>query len=119
MLDLSPHINSLLFSHDCVVVAGLGGFVSNPHSAELNKTKLRLTPPYKEIGFNSRLTKNDGLLAKEIEDKLNISYPEANSLIEEFVSNVRKSLVESNQFEFKDVGLLYYDMSRNGRRWKR
>lgn len=113
MRSISPHIQALLFQHDCVIVPGLGGFVTNPQGAKLNSARLKIHPPYKEIGFNSRLVKNDGLLAKEIENAFEISYNEAIQEIAQFVQSINQALNENNQFEFEGVGLLYKDMSRN------
>ena len=64
--SVSHYISELLFLHDCVIVPKFGGFVSNPKSAQLNKTTGALTPPSKQILFNPNLKTNDGLLIAHI-----------------------------------------------------
>ena len=58
------YISELLFLHDCVIVPEFGGFIGNRKSAQLNKTTNSLTPPSKQILFNTNLKTNDGLLNK-------------------------------------------------------
>ena len=49
------YISELLFLHDCIILPEFGGFVGNPQSAKLNKITGILSPPSKQILFNSNL----------------------------------------------------------------
>ncbi len=49
------YISELLFLHDCVIVPEFGGFVGNRKPAQLNKTTGGLTPPSKQVLFNTNL----------------------------------------------------------------
>ena len=73
-MQLSNHISELLFQHDCVTVPGFGSFLGNYKSAEYDFKDEKFHPPYKQISFNSQIKDNDGLLAKHISSKLNLSY---------------------------------------------
>ncbi|MFI5204691.1 MAG: SPOR domain-containing protein, partial [Flavobacteriales bacterium] len=113
MYPVTRHINRLLFEVDCVIVPGLGGFVANYNSALLNRTAGLIEPPSKGLIFNKNLVVNDGLLASAIAQTEQISYAEANLLIEEFVYGARKLLLQGQRIEIPDVGFLYSDNEQN------
>lgn len=65
-MDLSYHIEELLFSNDCVIIPTIGGFIVNYASASIDFVEQRLLPPQKVVSFNPKLVNNDGLLANHI-----------------------------------------------------
>ena len=71
--SVAHYISELLFLHDCVIVPEFGGFVGNRQSAKLNKTTGALTPPSKQILFNTNLKTNDGLLISHIANQEEIA----------------------------------------------
>jgi len=73
-LNLANYICDLLYRYECVIVPQFGGFVTNEKSAQLDKSKETLHPPYKQITFNGHLKNNDGLLANYIASVDKISY---------------------------------------------
>ncbi|UTW64409.1 SPOR domain-containing protein [bacterium SCSIO 12741] len=113
MEGIFRHIEQLLFSHDCVIVPGFGGFVGNPHSARLDRLRSRILPPYKEIGFNSRLTKSDGLLAHTIAEEQQIPFAEAQKQLNAFVQDIRQELRSKGKIVFPKIGTFYYDHNRS------
>ena len=76
-MQLSFYISDLLFEHDCVTVPGFGSFLGNYKPAQFDLNEEKFTPPSKQLSFNSQIRENDGLLAKHISKKLNITYDEA------------------------------------------
>ncbi|NLA48282.1 MAG: hypothetical protein GX876_02335, partial [Bacteroidales bacterium] len=62
-MDITSFIRELLFSHDCVIVPGFGGFVGNYAPARIDRATSTFYPPSKQISFNRNLRNNDGLLA--------------------------------------------------------
>ena len=60
MNELSRHIESLLVSNDCVIVPGLGGFVTQYVTARRVDEENLYLPPYRTVGFNGQLTINEG-----------------------------------------------------------
>ena len=76
-MQLSLYISDLLFEHDCVTVPGFGSFLGNYKPAQFDLNEEKFTPPSKQLSFNSQIRENDGLLAKHISKKLNITYDEA------------------------------------------
>ena len=83
---IANYIKDLLYRHDCVIVPNFGGFVTNRISAQIHKNSYTFLPPTKQVGFNSHLTHNDGLLANYIASSENISFDQATIKISEIVS---------------------------------
>lgn len=94
----------LLLQEDFVVIPEFGGFVTSYRSAVIEPTKNILLPPSKLISFNAKLSKNDGLLAKAISEKLGISYKEALDSIQVRVNFWKKELETKHYLEFEDLG---------------
>ena len=90
-MQVTKHIQNLLYRHDCVIVPNFGGFISNRIGARI-KNETEFFPPYKQLGFNANLTHNDGLLANEISAAENISFDEANSKILSVVQSWNQTL---------------------------
>ncbi|MEA1877116.1 MAG: SPOR domain-containing protein [Bacteroidota bacterium] len=59
---LDKYIRELLFREDCVIIPGMGGFISSYASAEIQEESQTFVPPTKEIGFNAELIADDGML---------------------------------------------------------
>lgn len=102
MINLISHIEYLIQQHDCVIVAGLGGFVLNRHSAEIQQDGSVL-PPTAKIGFNVDLTFNDGLLAESFMRVNGITYNQAVEQIDQIVKEIISNL---NQNQIVSLGTL-------------
>ncbi|MCF8231170.1 MAG: HU family DNA-binding protein [Bacteroidales bacterium] len=103
------YISTLLYENDCVIIPGLGGFVSNYEPAHIEGDRNRFVPPYKKILFNSRLTSNDGLLANHIATTEGVTYKEAMKIIERFVDQCKRKLEENRKVRFSGIGTLFKD----------
>lgn len=103
------YISTLLYENDCVIIPGLGGFVSNYEPAKILGDRNRFVPPFKKILFNSRLTSNDGLLANHIAKTEGITYKESINLINRFVSRCNRELEQNKKVRFPGIGMLYKD----------
>ena len=123
------YIKDLLYRYDCVIVPNFGGFVTNRISARIDADSNTFYPPTKEVGFNSHLTHNDGLLANYIASSENISFEQANAKISKIVadwnSTIKKetivldnvgsfSLNEKNQLIFSPTNTINYLTSSFG-----
>lgn len=104
MIQIESHIEKLLLSHDCVIVPGIGGFVTRFEGSYVDGDEI--CPPYRSVSFNSQLKDNDGLLAQSYMAAYDTSYPRAQSLVEENVKEIRHSLHERGEYEFKNIGKL-------------
>jgi hypothetical protein len=110
MVDL---VADLLFKHNCVIVPGLGGFVSNYSKAEFKEEYQTILPARKRIAFNEKLHENDGLLINHVAKTKGISYSEAEDAVNKFVEYASERIHHHKSFEFKNVGTFYYTRENN------
>jgi nucleoid DNA-binding protein len=106
-VDITAFVRELMFSHDCVIVPGFGGFIGNYTPAHVDKSSGTFYPPVKLISFNRNLNHNDGLLAGKISASLNINYGDARTHIEKFVSDIRKKLENGENVVFDHIGTFH------------
>ena len=104
MKNLAQYIESLLIQHECVIVPGLGGFVTYRDKASIRNN--RLYAPAQRIRFNHLLTYHDGLLAEAyMQDRL-IGYTAALEAIKADVEQITTSLNLGNTFILGRIGVL-------------
>lgn len=103
-MDISSYISELLYSHNCVIIPGFGGFVASYRPAASDANKHTYYPPSKHIAFNENLRTNDGLLAHHISLRENISFEQALSRIDAFISLLRESLSVQKKASLPDIG---------------
>ncbi len=108
-MDISRHISKLLFTHDCVIVPGFGGFVSNYQSTRVNKLQHQFHPPCKHILFNPALIINDGLLANEMAAGEAISYEESLRELAAISRDTLRALEQSKPVIFNNIGTFALD----------
>ena len=112
-MELVNHIRDLLYHHDCVVVPGFGGFVTNERSARIDMSTSSFYPPVREVGFNARLDHNDGLLISYLSARLSINYVDAKRLVESFVEQVAQKFYEGRGVYFEGIGQFSVDKQKN------
>lgn len=105
-MRLDNSISKLLYQYNCVIIPDFGGFVAKQKSASFHPITYSFQPPQKEVGFNSDLAHNDGLLANELCKSLQISYQKACELIANEVAEYRKQLDQNQFIEFAHIGKL-------------
>lgn len=110
MIELSRHIESLLLSHDCVIVPGLGGFVAHYVPARRIAEEQLYLPPSRSVGFNQQLTINDGLLVQSYMQAYDTNYPETLKIIDDGVNRLKQQIEEEGQFELSGIGVLSMGM---------
>ncbi|MGI8893894.1 MAG: SPOR domain-containing protein [Bacteroidia bacterium] len=112
-MKIDQHISELLYHHDCVIVPGFGGFVTNSQPARIHPVQHQFYPPSKSLGFNIHLRRNDGLLANNISQIEIVSYEEALRLITDFVNSCNDKLNQDKSCAIEKVGKLYFDVEKN------
>ena len=112
VVTIIEHIQYLLCHHDCVVVEGLGAFVACRRPAYIDADLARFMPPGRDLGFNSVLVHDDGLLAGSIARRENVGYDVAKSIIERDVELIRNRMEVGSVFCIPRIGEL--SMSRTG-----
>jgi len=103
-MDITAFIRDLLFSHDCVIIPGFGGFIGNYTPARIEKSSSTFYPPVKQISFNRNLNHNDGLLVGKISGSAKITYGDARDIVEEFVNSLRRKLEKGEIVTFDNIG---------------
>lgn len=106
MFELTRHIESLLLRNDCVIVPHLGGFVTSFRPARWVREENLFLPPTRSVGFNAHLTINDGLLTQSYMQAADVSYPDAQRLVERDVEHVKDVLLREGEFTFDGIGKL-------------
>jgi hypothetical protein len=106
------YISELLFLHDCVILPDFGGFVGNPQSAKINKVTGVLSPPSKQILFNSNLKTNDGLLITHISNQEEITQEVAKNKVISYVTKITDKLTISKVLRIDKIGL--FTIGREG-----
>ncbi len=104
---ISEYLHILLHEHDCVVVAGLGGFISNENSSRYLPDEHRFEPVQRKVLFNRQLKTNDGLLAGLLAEKKKIDYKQALQEILRFSEGVKEEVRNGKQVELKNLGRLF------------
>ena len=86
-------IKDLLYSNDCVVLPGLGGFIAKYKGATLNTSLHTVYPPQKTIGFNPQIKENDGLLVSALCALNNCTYAEGKVELDAWVKEQSNTLL--------------------------
>ncbi len=108
-MNITSHIQDLLYRYECVVLPGFGAFLSQKQSAYIDNDSNEFYPPKKIISFNRQLIKNDGLLANYIAEVEGVKYNSANNMIQEFVYDLENSLQNEAKAELANIGKFYLD----------
>lgn len=106
-MKIARYIGDLLYDYECVVIPGLGGFLTNDKPASIQPNTHHFRPPYKQVMFNAYLKTNDGLLVNYIAREENISYQEAKAQVDKFVYLCDNALKSGKRINFHRVGYLY------------
>lgn len=104
--QLERHIEILLLSNECVMVPGLGGFMTHHVCSTYSENDHQMFPPLRTLGFNPKLKANDNLLAQSYVEAFDISYPEAMQRIEDEVGELRERLNNDGKYVLNDIGTL-------------
>ncbi len=111
-MDLEKRILELLYFKDCVVIPGLGGFVSLYVPAKIREETQTFTPPGKEIGFNQDLVQDDGVLSGYLANYEKITVSAARILLDEFVDRLRVKLAAGERIHLTSIG--YFSYAKTG-----
>ena len=108
-MQLNQYISELLYRYECVVVPGLGAFLTHKVSAKIDAQAQVFSPPKKRLSFNEQLQQNDGVLANQIATSEKVSYENALAKIAKQVAEIQQSLKKNETVSLKYVG----DLSRH------
>ena len=112
MIELAQHIEKLLFDNDCIIVPDFGGFVAFHNHSQKNEEDNTFLPPTRTIGFNPRLTLNDGLLIQSYMSVHDISFSDAARMIDKEVEQLQSQLQETGKVELPNIGKIHLSMNQ-------
>ena len=107
MISVLDHIEYLAAKHDCVIVPGLGAFISQ-YSSVKSSTGL-VVALRRNIAFNTEVNYNDGLLANSIVRRENVSFEVSQSVINEYVCSLRSQLKHEGEVPVGRLGFFRYN----------
>ncbi|MEN8224844.1 MAG: SPOR domain-containing protein [Bacteroidota bacterium] len=113
MTGIDRYISELLFDHDCVILPGFGGFLTNYSGARIHPIKHSFHPPARTIVFNANLSTNDGLLIEYVSRVINISYQEASGMVNDYASSCIRDLEAGNTIHFTNIGTCRMGREKN------
>lgn len=109
MNELASHIHKLLLESDIAIIPGFGGFIAHYIPAVRDAKNGLFIPPSRTIGFNDRLTLNDGLLLQSYMAMHHISSEEAETMLERDIEKLLNNLEDNGLVELAQLGTLYCD----------
>lgn len=107
MISVLDHIEHLTAKHDCVIVPGLGAFISQYHTSR--NTDGIIVCLKRSIAFNMSVDYNDGLLANSLMRRERVSFDTAKNLIDEYVCSLRCQLQHEGEVPVGRLGFLRYN----------
>ncbi|MBE0650169.1 MAG: SPOR domain-containing protein [Bacteroidales bacterium] len=111
-MKIAKYVGDLLYNYECVVIPGLGGFLTSDKSATINSSSNLFKPPFKQIHFNAYLKTNDGLLVNYIAREEGVEYKEAKEQVDRFVLLCDSALREGKRINFHRIGYLYLNQNQ-------
>ncbi len=103
---LEHYISELLYRYNCVMVPGLGAFLTQMKSAVIHKTTNAFYPPSKAISFNEQVVTNDGLLVSYMAEAEKTSYEEMLRKVEDATTEWKSRLQKGEKLLLENIGEL-------------
>ncbi|MDT8393844.1 MAG: SPOR domain-containing protein [Bacteroidales bacterium] len=104
MTGIDKYISELLFDHDCVILPGFGGFLTNYSGARIHPVRHSFQPPARTVIFNANLSTNDGLLIDYVCRSEGIAYKEASAKVNAYVMQCIRELEAGSTVLFNNIG---------------
>jgi len=104
MTGIDRYISELLFDHDCVILPGVGGFLTNYSGARIHPLRHSFQPASRTLVFNANLRTNDGLLIDYVSQKEGLSYQEASVIVNDYAMRIMRELEDGRVVELENIG---------------
>lgn len=105
-MKLSNYISDLLYRYECVILPGLGAFLTQNKPAHIDIETHTFFPPTKTLSFNRHLQSNDGLLANHIAKTEKITYEAALFRLRAEVKTLKTKLEKGDTISIPTIGSL-------------
>lgn len=101
-INFEDHILELLNNNQCVVLPGFGGFILKGIPSIIHQHTI--SPPSKQIAFNSALVHDDELLTGALMGKHNLSYETAKNKVLAYSNQISYTLKKDSSVSLKKIG---------------
>ena len=108
MTSVANAISALLYTHDTVIVPGLGAFLCHAEGAKVNVITSQFEKPSATLSFDPMQREENDLVVNYLVANDGITVEEARQLVMTFVSDVFAQLKAGAQAEITGVGSLSY-----------
>ncbi len=105
-MQLSIYISDLLYRYECVILPGLGAFLTQNKPAHIDIETHTFYPPSKTLSFNRHLQTNDGLLANHIAKSENSTYEAALLSLRSEIKILKTNLDNGETVTISNIGTL-------------
>ncbi len=105
-MNFAKIIREQLKIDDTIIVPGLGAFVTESLSAQLDEQTGTVLPPSQKVTFDSKIRNNDGVLVQLIANELNISHFESLRKIEKIREEISYLLDKDGSYNLENLGKL-------------
>ena len=102
---LSKMIGELLFDHEEVGLPGLGAFLAEMVPASFSDKGYTINPPYRRVTFIPSRSEDDSLVMLYSQSN-GIDYDQAKAIIQHFLEETKKDLLEKKMVVFPGLGRL-------------
>ena len=102
---LSKMIGELLLDHEEVGLPGLGAFLAEMVPASFSDKGYTITPPYRRVTFIPSRSEDDSLVTLYSQSN-GIDYDQAKAIIQHFLEETKKELLEKKMVVFPGLGRL-------------
>ncbi|MBQ0129934.1 MAG: SPOR domain-containing protein [bacterium] len=109
MLTIAESISDLLFQNDFVIVPGLGAFVREMGSANVNVITHQFCQPSANIAFDANRREDNDLLASYLSSVNNVPIEEARKLVLIFVNDCFSNLKTGKTVDLPGLGTLSFN----------
>ena len=109
MLTIAESISDLLFQNDFVIVPGLGAFVREMGSANVNVITHQFNQPSANIAFDANRREDNDLLASYLSSVNNVPIEEARKLVLIFVNDCFSNLKAGKTVDISGLGTLSFN----------
>ena len=105
MQPIGDYLKKLLYQYDCLVVPGLGAFLSHAVSASYNERDGLFLPPRRRLAFNEAMRLDDGILTNYLMFHEQCNREAALRHIDAFVQEIRQSAHLEGSYAIAGIGL--------------
>ena len=110
MQTIAKCISDLLYQNDAVIVPGLGAFVREMVSANVNVITHQFSQPSTKLSFDVSKREDNDLLANYLSSVNNVTLEEANKLVMIFVNDCFSNLKAGKTVDLPGLGTLAFDL---------